>query len=86
MCVGVIFLIVLCFPQSSLDSPLVGNQITAGKEEIPNGQRYKAHFTYLGTTSATAPQAHLLSISVHHYSNPDPTPDLTYHTNSYDIP
>jgi hypothetical protein len=72
------FFIVLCFPPSayfSLDSPGLGNQITAGKKRNPNWHRYKAHFTYLGHV----PHSPLQYITVHHYSNPDPTSDLTYH-------
>jgi hypothetical protein len=65
----------------SLDSPGIGNQITASEKRNPNWHRHKAHFTSQGTTSATCPTTFCGKFSVHHYSNVDPTSDLNHHPN-----
>jgi len=46
----------------------------------PNRCRYMAHFAYLGTTCAKCHGPFLWYISLHHYSNSDPSSDLTYNS------
>ncbi len=46
-----------CFAWEKFVAPSwIGNQMTADGKRNPNCRRYKAHFTYLGTTVPCAPQ------------------------------